>query len=89
MNEKSTELKKVVTEKVVGFSQAVKRLGKHVVCGQDVYYRPEYIRQVLKGEQKSEKILELIAKKVPEMFEVCNCCDEVLAWWKQYKKGAK
>lgn len=78
-------LYKVTTERVVGFGAAVERLGTHRVCGVETFYRPEHVRMVLQGKFKSQKLLELIAEKVPEMFEVCRVCDEVKAWWSEKK----
>lgn len=85
MRQMNKGLYRVTTEKVVGFGAAVERLGTHVVCGVETYYRPEHVRMVLQGKFKSLKLLKLIAEKVPEMFEVCNVCDAVKAWWKEYR----
>ncbi|MCQ2299984.1 MAG: hypothetical protein MJZ81_07675 [Bacteroidales bacterium] len=86
MKQMNKGLYKVTTERVVGFTNAVERLGKHEVCGSMVYYRPEHVRMVLQGKQKSVKLLLLIAQKVPEMFEVCKTCDDVKAWYENFKK---
>ena len=77
-------LYKVTTERVVGFGAAVKKLGTHVVCGVETHYRPEHVRMVLQGKQKSEKLLKLIAEKAPEMFEVCPLAESVRSWWLEH-----
>lgn len=78
-------LYKVHTEKILGFGGAVRRLGTHMVCGSETYYRPEFVRSVLQGKFRSKRMLELIGHKVPEMFDVCNVCDDVKSWWNENK----
>lgn len=64
-----------------GFAEACKKLGTHVVHGIEVPYNPASVRNVLKGRQRSEKLLELVAEKAPELFEGYPCAEEVKGWW--------
>lgn len=64
------DLHTVNTNRLIGFSNAIRDLGTHRVCGQDVHYSYMQVRMVLLGKHTSKKMMMLIAKKRPDFFDL-------------------
>lgn len=64
------DLHTVNTNRLIGFSNAIRDLGTHRVCGQDVHYSYQQVRMVLLGQHKSAKLMSLIAKRRPDFFDL-------------------
>lgn len=80
------QLMEVSAVRTVGFMDAVKDLGTHMICGMAVNYSDKQVRNVLNGKAKSKRLLELIAAKRPDLFGLRYVCPEVKKFYSQYKE---
>jgi len=62
------QLRQVSTVRVVGLQTAIEDLGTHMVHGNPVQYTRVAVWSVLTGRRKSDKMMELIARKRPDLF---------------------
>lgn len=87
MKQMKKQLRTVTTKRTVGFADAVKDLGTHTVCGNQVPYTTVQVRKVLKGEHKSLRLMHLIAERRPDLFGLWFVAPEVATFGKTLKAG--
>jgi hypothetical protein len=76
-----TQLRVVTRQYTAGFQDAVADLGTHIICGHAVPYSRAQVYAVLKGQNTSERLLERIATRRPDMFGLPYVCEGVRAWY--------
>ena len=82
-----TQLREVSAVRTVGFQDAVDDLGTHIVHGRAVPYTRNAVYAVLRGTQKSQKLLRIIAQKRPDLFTLRYVCEEVREWFAKQKEA--
>ena len=63
-------LREVSRRRTVGFKDAVNDLGTHVICGYEVPYSKAAVYNLLKGKNKSEKLLKRIIEFRPDLLDL-------------------
>ena len=79
MRHMRTQLREVSPVRVVGFADAVRDLGTHKICGYDVFYSQQMVRNVLKGVNQSPRLVVKIIEKRPDLLELRCASDDVKA----------
>lgn len=88
-------LREVSRLRTVGFGDAVKDLGTHVICGHEVPYSRAMVYNLLKGKSLSEKLLKRVIEFRPDLLELTwvdqTVCVKArqLGWHPRKRKGKK
>lgn len=77
MNRMRQVLREVSLQRTVGFGDAVKDLGTHVICGHKVPYSRAMVYNVLHGKSKSGKLLSRIVECRPDLLRLSFVKEEV------------
>lgn len=89
MRQMKTQLREVSAVRCVGFGDAVRDLGTHMMCGREVEYSRAQVYKVLQGKTQSVRLMKLIAEKRPDLFGLRFVCDSVKRWYADYRKEAR
>lgn len=63
-------LREVSRQRTVGFGDAVKDLGSHVICGHEVPYSRAMVYNLLKGKSLSKRLLTRVVELRPDLLEL-------------------
>ena len=63
-------LREVTRQRTVGFGDAVKDLGTHIICGHEVPYSRAMVYNLLKGKSQSERLLKRVIEFRPDLLEL-------------------